>query len=170
MSQSTDEFGVSFPANARIASLEFGDRDLRVHLDDGGSERIVGPTAIAAIHGASIRREGVHPAPLETSSIVGRVLGKEGTAVSEELQYVIALRASNVGELWYLVADAFNFRKSLGAEAGYVSERNLHALLRKLTDFAPQAVQDGFVTAMLADLPLPPPLASLMEFFRVVSR
>jgi hypothetical protein len=165
-----EDFGISFPANARIASLDFGDGDLRVHLDDGGSERIVSPKAIAAIHGATIRREGVHPAPLDTSSFVERVMGKEGSAVSEEIQYVIAMRATSVGELWYLVADTFNFRKTLGAEATNIFDQNLRALVRKLTTYAPQAVQDGFIAAMLADLPLPPALVSLMEFFRVVSR
>jgi hypothetical protein len=150
--------------------LGFAGRDLHVHLDDGGSERIVSPSSVAAIHGASIRRESMHPAPLDTPSIVERALGKEGVAVVEDLQYVIALRVASVGELWYLVADTFNFRKSLGSEGGYVLDANLRALLRKLVAFAPQAVQDGFVTALLADLPLPPPLDSLMEFFRVVAR
>ncbi len=170
MSADAGDFGISFPANARIASFEFGAGDLHVHLDDGGSERIVSPSAVAAIHGASIRREAMHPAPLDTPSFVERALGKEGVVVSEDLQYVIALRISSVGELWYLVADTFNFRKSLGDEGGFVLDRNLRALLRKLTAFAPQAVLDGFVTALLADLPLPPPLNSLMEFFRVVAR
>jgi len=166
----SDEFGVSFPANARIAGIAFGDSEMRVTLDDGGSERIVAPSAISAIHGASIRRESLRPAPLESSSIVERALGKEGVAVSEEVQYVVAIRVRSVGELWYLVADTFNFRKSLGSEAGYLSDQNLRAFLHRLTTFSPQAVQDGFVTAMLANLPLPPPLGGLLEFFRIVSR
>ena len=166
----SDDFAISFPANARIASVEFTPRDLHVFLEDGGSERIVSPAAIAAIHGASIRRPAMHPAPLDTPSIVERALGKEGVAVSEQLQFVVALRVSTVGELWYLVADTFNFRKSLGVEGGYLLRQNLRALLRRLSEFAPQAVLDSFVTALLADLPLPPPVDSLMEFFRVVSR
>ncbi len=170
MNENSDEFGVTFPANARIAGIEFADSEMRVHLEDGGSERIVAPSAIAAIHGASIRRESLRPAPLESSSIVERALGKEGVAVTEEMQYVVAIRVRSVGELWYLVADTFNFRKSLGPQAGYLSDQNLRAFLHKLTTFSPQAVQDGFVTAMLANLPLPPPLGSLLEFFRVVSR
>jgi len=165
-----EDFGVSFPPNARLASLEFGARDLHAHLDDGGSERIVSASAIAAIHGATIRREGVHPAPLESPSLVEKMLGKEGVAVSEDFQQVVAIRASSVGELWYLVADNFNFRKTLGAEAGYILDQNLRLLLRKLTTLAPHAVLDGYVTALLQNLPLPPPLDSLMEFFRVVSR
>ena len=170
VNQPDEEFGISFPANARISFLEFGDRDMHVHLEDGGSERIVTPSSLTAIHGASIRSEAVHPAPLETGSFVERAIGKEGVAVREEFQYVLAIRTTAVGELWYLVADTFNFRKTLGTEAGYVLDLNLRALLRRLTGFAPQAVQDGFVTAMLAGLPLPPPLGSLMEFFRTVSR
>ena len=167
MTSGTDDFAISFPANARIASVEFTPRDLHVFLEDGGSERIVAPADIAAIHGGSIRRAAMHPEPLR---IVERALGKEGVAVSEQMQYVVALRATTVGELWYLVADTFNFRKSLGVEGGYVLLQNLRALLRRLSEFAPQAVLDSFVTALLADLPLPPPLDSLMEFFRVVSR
>jgi hypothetical protein len=31
-------------------------------------------------------------------------------------------------------------------------------------------VQDGFVTAMLAGTALPPPIDSIMEFFRIASR
>ena len=45
----TDEFGVSFPANARIAGIGFADSEMRVTLEDGGSERIVAPSAISAI-------------------------------------------------------------------------------------------------------------------------
>jgi hypothetical protein len=164
------DFGVSFPPNARLAALEFEGRDIRAHLDDGGSERIVPASRIAAIHGANIRREAQHPAPLETGSMVDKFLGKERVAVQEELQCVIALRIESVGELWYLIADTFNFRKALGAEAGYLFESNLRLFLHRLTDLAPQAVQDGFVTATLAGLPLPPPLDSLMEFFRSVAR
>jgi hypothetical protein len=170
VNENIDEFGVSFPANARIASIEFADSEMRLHLEDGGSERIVAPSAIAAIHGASIRRETLRPAPLESPSIVERAMGKERVAVTQEMQYVVAIRVRSVGELWYLVADTFNFRKSLGSQAGYLSDQNLRAFLNRLTTFSPQAVQDGFVTAMLANLPLPPPLNSLLEFFRIVSR
>jgi hypothetical protein len=170
MKDGSDEFAITFPPNARIAALEFRDREIRVFLEDGGSERIVPAASIAAIHGAAIRREALHPAPLDGSNLMEKMMGKEGIAVNEQLQYVVALRAASVGELWYLVADTFNFRKTLGAQAGYISEQNLRLFLRKLTELAPQAVQDGFVAAMLADLPLPPPLDSLMEFFRIVSR
>lgn len=166
----TDDFHISLPANARIASMEFGDNQLRIQLDDGGSERIVSPASLAAIHGAEIRIEGLHPAPLVSPSIVERMMGKEGIARTEARQYVVALRAAKVGELWYLVADTFNFRKSLGAQAGNQLEQNLRLMLERLTTLAPQAVQDSFVTALLADLPLPPPLGSFMEFFKVVSR
>ena len=170
MSQTSDEFGIQLPANARIASMEFRDRDLGVHLDDGGSERIVTASNITAIHGATILREGVHPAPSDSPGIIERTLRPETVAVTEATQYVIAMRVMSVGELWYLVADTFNYRKTLGADAGYLLDQNLRTLLDKLTSFAPQAVQDGFVTALLADLPLPPPVGSLLEFFKVVAR
>lgn len=166
----TGDFEISLPANARIASMEFGDNQLRVQLDDGGSERIVSPSSIAAIHGAEIRSEGLHPAPLTSPTFVEVMMGKEGLTRTEARQYVVAIRAAKVGELWYLVADTFNFRKSLGPQAGNTLEQNLRLLLEKLTALAPQAVLDSFVTALLADLPLPPPLGSLMEFFKVVSR
>lgn len=166
----TGDFQVSLPANARIASMEFGDNHIRVQLDDGGSERIVSPASIAAIHGAEILSEGQHPAPLTSPTMVEVMLGKEGTALTQSRQYVIAIRAAKIGEFWYLVADTFNFRKSLGADAGNVLEQNLRTLLEKLTTIAPQAVQDSFVTALIANLPLPPPLRSLMEFFKVVAR
>jgi len=166
----TGDFQISLPANARIASMEFGDNQLRVQLDDGGSERIVAPSSIAAIHGAEIRSEGLHPAPLTSPTMVELMLGKEGLTRTEARQYVVAIRAAKVGELWYFVADTFNFRKSLGSQAGNTLEQNLHLLLERLTILAPQAVLDSFVTALIADLPLPPPLGSLMEFFKVVSR
>ena len=166
----TGDFQISLPANARIASMEFGDNQLRIQLDDGGSERIVSPSSIAAIHGAELRSEGLHPAPLTSPTIVEVMMGKEGLTRTEARQYVLAIRAAKVGELWYLVADTFNFRKSLGSQASNTLEQNLRSLLERLTTIAPQAVQDSFVTALLADLPLPPPLGSLMEFFKVASR
>jgi hypothetical protein len=170
VTDASDEFAITFPPNARMSALEFGHREVRVFLADGGSERIVPAASIAAIHGAAIRREALHPAPLDGANLMEKMMGKERVAVNEQLQYVVALRAASVGELWYLVADTFNFRKTLGPQTGYILDQNLRLFLRKLTDVAPQAVQDGFVTATLANLPLPPPIDSLMEFFRIVSR
>jgi hypothetical protein len=165
-----DEFGISFPPNARLASVEFTPTDLRVLLEDGGSERIVPASDISALHGASIRREIMLPDLTKRTSFLDKVVQKETVEVQEAIQYVIALRASTIGELWYLVADTFNFRKALGAETGLVLDANLKLLVRKLASFAPRAVQDAFIAAMLAGSPLPPPITNIMEFFRTASR
>lgn len=170
MNETTSDFEVAFPPNARLAGLTFGDGEIRVTLQDGGAERIVPPSSIVAIHGASIRSEGVHPAPLPTASIVEKSLGREGVAPNEATQEVIAIRSSSVGELWYFVADSFNFRKTLGAEAGYVLDQNLRRFMKKLTSIAPKAVTDAYVTALLGGLTPPPPLESLLDFLRSASR
>jgi hypothetical protein len=164
-----EDFAVSFPANGRMTSAEIGADRISVQLDDETTERSVPASSLTAIHGASIRREEMHPAPTDSSSIIDRMLGKEGTTVTEETQYVVALRSSSMGEVWYLVADTFNFRKSLGDEAGYLLAENLKRLLAKLSGAAPQAVLDSFVTAMLAGYPLPPPVDSLLGFLRQAS-
>jgi hypothetical protein len=168
--ESGEDFGVSFPPNARLASVEFTTTDLRVLLEDGGSERIVSASDISALHGASIRHEIMFHDPTKRSTFIDRVVGKDTVEVQEELQYVVAIRAASIGELWYLVADTFNFRKALGADTALVLDANLRLFLRRLASFAPRAVQDAFVTAMLAGSQLPPPIDSIMEFFRIASR
>ena len=80
------------------------------------------------------------------------------------------MRVDNVGELWYLLADSFNFRYTLGKDAAYVTEFNVRTLVKRLAAFAPHAVQDSFFAAILGGLPLPPPVESLVEFFRIVAR
>lgn len=150
--------------------LEFGNYELRIWFDDGGTQRIVPASTITALHGASIRREARHPAPLEAPTLAERMRSVEAVAINEEFQHVIVVRASGVGEFWYLVADTFNFRKALGSEASLLFDQNMRLLLRKLTSIAPQAVADSFVTAMLENVPLPPPFDSYLEFFRTVSR
>jgi hypothetical protein len=164
-----EDFAVSFPANGRMTSIEFGDGQLHVQLEEDSVERSVPAASLTAIHGSSIRRQEMHPAPLESSSFLEKFFGKEGVAVSEDEQYVVAIRSSAVGEVWYLVADTFNFRKSLGPEAGYLLDQNLKQLLAKVVAAAPQAVLDSFVTAMLAGYALPPPVDSLLEFLRRAS-
>jgi hypothetical protein len=96
---------------------------------------------------------------------------RDGTEVTnEELYYAIAMRIDKLPELWYLNATSFNFRKVLGESATYSTELNLKEFVRRLAGFAPDAVRDGFFTAILQGSPLPPPLESLLEFFRLVSR
>jgi len=165
-----EDFAVSFPANARLSSIEFVDGAVVLQFEDGGPPQSVPVKSLAAIHGGSIRTEAQHPAPLDSPSMMDKMFGREGVAVTENVQYVVGLRAVGVGEVLYLVADTFNFRKSLGDDAGLVLEQNLKALIAKLTTVAPSAVQDSFVTALLGGMQLPPPMDSLMEFLRSASR
>jgi hypothetical protein len=184
------EFGVELPPNARIKSIVFDDvaRALRISLADGGAQRITPIEHIRALHGARLRRESVtlrpkaRSAPLAmlgaaTALGTGVPLGvgalfrrKETEATEESLHYVLALRVDGIGELWYLLADSFNFRYTLGRDAVYVTEFNVRKLVKRLAAFAPQAVQDAFFAAIIGGLALPPPLDSLLEFFRTVSR
>lgn len=184
-----EEFGVSMPPNARIGTLvfELPERRIRVQLADGGDERVVAAEELRALYGARIRHvsvtrvsakaQGVALSPtalLATGRLPHTTLDpsqRGGTEVtSEELSYAIALRIDRLPELWYLNASSFNFRKALGDTATYSTELNLRGFTRRLAQFAPDAVRDGFFTAVIQGSPLPPPLDSLLEFFRLVSR
>jgi hypothetical protein len=187
--QEEDEFGVSMPPNARIGTLVFEvpQRQMRIQLADGGDERLVMADELRALYGARIRHVSVtRVAPraqgVALSSTALNATGRlprasldpsqrDGTeVVSEELYYAIALRIDKLPELWYLNASSFNFRKALGDSATYSTELNLKEFVRRLARLAPDAVRDGFFTAVLQGSPLPPPLDSLLEFFRLVSR
>ncbi|HXN08832.1 MAG TPA: hypothetical protein VN860_04145 [Candidatus Acidoferrales bacterium] len=187
--QEEDEFGVSMPPNARIGSLvfEIPDHRLRIQLADGGDERLVAAEELRALYGARIRHVSVtRVAPraqgVALSSTALNATGRlphatldpsqrHGTEItSEDLYYAIALRIDKLPELWYLNASSFNFRKTLGDSATYSTELNLKEFVKRLARFAPDAVRDGFFTAVLQVSPLPPPLDSLLEFFRLVSR
>jgi len=87
-------------------------------------------------------------------------------AAEEEYNLALALRVQDVDELWYLVAESFNFRAALGADAAYATEPNLRTLVRRLASFAPNATRDAFVSALIANTPLPPPIPSLAELFQ----
>ena len=184
-----EEFGVSMPPNARIGTLVFDmpARRIRVQLADGGDERLVPAEELRALYGARIRHVSVRRSPPKsqgvalsstalqaTGQLPRSVLNpgqRGGTEVtSEELYYAIALRIDKLPELWYLNASSFNFRKALGEVATYSTELNLKEFVRRLAQFSPDAVRDGFFTAILQGSPLPPPLDSLLEFFRLVSR
>lgn len=184
------EFGIQLPPNARIKNIVFDEvaRALRISLEDGGAQRISPIETIRALHGARIRRESItfrpkpRGAPLEmlgaaTAVTTGIPLGvgllfrrKEVDKREESLHYALAMRMDGIGELWYLLADSFNFRYTLGHDAGYVTEFNVRILVKRLAAFAPHAVQDAFFTAVVGGLPLPPPVDSLLEFFRTVAR
>lgn len=188
-SQPSDEFGVSMPPNARIGTLvfEMPERRMRVQLSDGGDERLIAAEELRALYGARIRHVSVTRVPPKSVGVAlsstalkatGRLPhatldpGQRGgtEVVNEDLYYAIALRIDKLPELWYLNASSFNFRKALGESATYSTELNLREFTRRLAKFAPDAVRDGFFTAVIAGSPLPPPLDSLLEFFRLVSR
>lgn len=184
-----EEFGVTMPPNARIGTLVFEKptHSLRVQLADGGEERIVDAQAMRSFYGARIRHVSVSRVPPKSQGIAlsstalkatGRLpqaamdpSQRAGTeVVREDLYYAIAMRVEKLPELWYLNASSFNFRKALGADATYSTEINLREFVRRLAQFSPDAVRDGFFTAILQSSPLPPPLDSLLEFFRIVAR
>lgn len=156
------ELSVELPPHARLAGVELRDdqRDLRVTFTDGG-DRIIPAGEINALCGASIRTEMTS---LETERHNGSPpLSSEGAMLT------VALRTAGPGELLYLMADSFNFRKALGADAGYSMEMNLRTLVRRLAALASHAKRDDFVMAIIHRVPLPPPLGSLMEFFKAES-
>lgn len=170
------ELSVVMPPNARLSAIEFRDaqREVRVSFADGG-ERTVAASQIAAIHGAQVRSELVPQA--SDTELPGRrvrpfaVLPTQRAAESiQEFSYVFALRVTGVGELWYALADSFNFRASLGPEAGYSTEGHLRALLRRLIAIAPQATRDDFALALIGNVALPQPVDSLFEFFKTAAK
>jgi hypothetical protein len=184
-----EDFAVTMPPNARIATLAFEvpSRTLHVALTDGGEERIVNAQDLRSFFGARIRHVSVTRVPPKSQGIALtttalRASGglpqsalnpsqRTGTeVVREDLNYAVAMRVEKLPELWYLNASSFNFRKALGDEATFSTEINLRALIRRLSQFAPDSVRDGFFTAVLQGSPLPPPLDSLLEFFRIVAR
>jgi hypothetical protein len=180
----SDEFGIKLPPNARVAGLQFDDgaNIMRVSFSDGG-EHQVKPEDLIALHGGRIRHEQVVSSPGKISGaqvfVAETVAGSTGAArrsageivaTKEDLHFALAMRAAGVGELWYLLADSFNFRKALGPDAGYSTEINLRALVRRLAAFAPRATQDGFFAAVLGGSQLPPPVDSLLEFMKTVGK
>ncbi len=182
-------FGVEMPANARIGTIVFEDdaKRLRVQLADGGEERIVRAEELRALYGARIRHISVTSTPrkaqgvalssaalMATTGLPRAVLNPssrgDNEIQTEDLVFVIAMRIERLPELWYLVASSFNFRKALGDAATYSTELNLREFVRHLSKLAPDAVRDGFFTALLQGSPLPPPVDSMLEFFRIVAR
>jgi hypothetical protein len=175
------------PANARIDTLLFDDRlgAISVTLRGEAVERRVEVTSVAALFGARIRHEslsivssgggGISFGKLAFTAATGIPVGvkkggpKEKPTAGEELLYALAMRVDKVPELWYLLGTSFNFKKALGPDATYAGETNLRLFVKRLAEFAPRAVQDSFFAAMLGGTPLPPPMESLLEFFRASS-
>jgi hypothetical protein len=176
-----DKLSVHIPPHDRLAALEFLGDSLHVTFTDGRG-RSVTADQILALEGGRVRNEIVTPdvpAPLHraysgidpavfTRADPGPTTGADDIDAKsvDELLYVVIVRAAGVKELWFLVADSFNFRKTLGADAGYVTEANLQLLMQRLSNFAPAAKRDQFFGAMLARLPLPPPVGSLVDLFK----
>ncbi|HZV79916.1 MAG TPA: hypothetical protein VFF60_09945 [Candidatus Binatus sp.] len=175
------ELSVHMPAHARLAtiSLQAAPLALKAGFTDGG-EQAIPATAIAALSGASIRTEMIS-LEAEHHTVHGLIIDSTmyprgsmrtwrytGPGLSSEgATLVFGLRTRGPGELLYLVADSFNFRATLGADAGYSTEMNLRELVRRVAALAPTATRDDFVKAIIGRVPLPPPLASLVEFFKV---
>jgi hypothetical protein len=175
------------PPNARLDAIVFDDAApvLRVVLRGETAERTVQPAIIAAVFGGRIRHEttaivsasegGINFGKVAFTMATGLPVGirksspKTKVAPGEELHYALAMRLDGVPELWYLLAASFNFRKALGPESTYSMETNLRAFVKRLAAFAPGAVQDAFFAAMIGGSPLPPPVESLLDFFRLAS-
>lgn len=171
---------VALPPHARLIGLTFDDTNRTMHADLAGceSERQVAPDLISAFYGARIIEEsgpareftGGFAQTILTASTWPRSLRPHTTTKSPsepQLHFALAMRIRDVDELWFLVADSFDFRTALGADAGLVTEANFRTLLRRLTTFAPTASRDAFVAAIVAGQPPPAPLHSLVELFRI---
>ena len=95
----------------------------------------------------------------------------EGTVVDmvhrEHDPVVLAMRIEGVKEIWYLHAEAFNYRKTLGSEAGYTSKENLDKLVHLLAVQLPDAHRDTFIEAWLDKRPLPPRPAQPVRLLQV---
>jgi hypothetical protein len=172
-----DDLSVVMPPHARLRAMEFLDGgDLRVSFQDGG-DQVVGADRIAGLYGAQVRSEMVpHAADpsiaggLYWKGFLGRSKPPAQTDAIEGVSFVFALRVTGVGELWYALADSFNFRAALGSSAGYATEANLRGLMRRLSAIAPKATRDDFVMALIGNVALPPPVDSVFEFFKTAGK
>ncbi|MBV8171109.1 MAG: hypothetical protein JO219_04165 [Candidatus Eremiobacteraeota bacterium] len=182
--EGASELSVHMPPHARLATLSLASAPhaLSVGFTDGG-ERVISKIAIAALSGASIRTEMISPEAEHHSvhtMLIDATMYPLGSArpwrytgprlSSEGATLVFGLRTVGPGELLYLVADSFNFRKALGPLAGYSTEMNLRELIRQVAALAPDAERDDFVNAVIGRVPLPPPYASLVEYFKAAAR
>ena len=176
------------PPSARIDLLAFDDgaHALAVSLRGGDGSRTVAAESVAALFGARIRHEQttvIKDAPrtlnlgtLAATTAIGMPIvtskpSKETTAVSEHLDHAIALRIADVPEVWYLLAQSFNFRKALGPDAGYSSELNLRAFVKRLAAFAPSAAKDAYFSVVISGgKELPPPVETLIDFLKTASK
>lgn len=178
------ELALNLPPHARIVKIDFdfAPGECRVLLDDG-SNQVVMAESVRSLNGARIRQElirlRVGPPPalaaLASMNSLGPWIGPtlwlgRNLITDEQLSYAFAMQVHGIFAVLYMVADSFNFRKTLGPDSSSVTEKNLNALLRRLAAFAPHAARDAFVKAFMRSLPLPPPVGSLMEFLWYVAR
>jgi hypothetical protein len=176
----------NLPANARIDTLTFedGGRELAVTLRGGSAPQRVAAESVKGLFGARIRHEsatlvtaggGISFGKLAVTAATGIPVGitkgrpKQQQVVGEELHHAVAMRLAGAAESWYLLAASFNFRKALGAEAGYSTDLNLRAFVKRLATFANEATRDPYIAAIVGGNPLPPPLDSLLEFLKAAS-
>jgi hypothetical protein len=182
----TSELKLNLPPHLRIAQIEFdlGRRELHVSFDDG-TQRVAAAESVRSIHGARIHEEIVrlvrNQPPLialvsarmaefggRSTQTLFRHMYEEETV--ESSRFSLAIRSDGSTQVWYLIADSFNFRKTLGSDCTYITEKNLTLLARRLAEFAPQATMDAFVTALVKPAPMPPAIDSLMRFLWTVAR
>lgn len=184
-------FGLQLPPNARVKTMTFDDAQRQIHvvLDGVEGEQIVPVDRIRSLYGARIRHESLTQykslSPAATASVAftamagmaatgipmaPKVNKNSVTVANEELLFVFGMRVDGIDALWYIMAASFNFRKALGPLATYSTELNVREFVKRLATFAPQAVEDSFFTAVTKTLPLPPPVETLIEFFRIVAR
>ena len=180
-------FGLQLPPNARVKTLTFDDAQRQIHvvLDGVEEEQIVPVDRIRSLYGARIRHESLTEfksinqanaavafvSMAATGIPVAPKVNKHNVVVTgEELVFVFGMRIDGIDTLWYIMAASFNFRKALGPLATYSTELNAREFVKRFASFAPQAVEDSFFTAITKALPLPPPLETLIEFFRIVAR
>jgi hypothetical protein len=181
-------FGLQLPPNARVKTLTFDDAQRQIHvmLDGADTERVVPVDRIRSLYGARIRHEsltqyktmsaaGTASVAFATMAMTGipvapKVNKHDVTVANEELLFVFGMRIDGIDALWYIMAASFNFRKALGPLATYSTELNVREFVKRFATFAPQAVEDSFFTAITKTLPLPPPVETLIEFFRIVAR
>ncbi|HKW44705.1 MAG TPA: hypothetical protein VJN22_03550 [Candidatus Eremiobacteraceae bacterium] len=180
-------FGLQLPPNARVKTLTFDDAQRQIHvaLDGVDDEQVVPVDRIRSLYGARIRHESLTEfksinqanaavafVSMATTGIpVAPKVNKHNVVVTgEELVFVFGMRIDGIDTLWYIMAASFNFRKALGPLATYSTELNAREFVKRFASFAPQAVEDSFFTAITKALPLPPPLETLIEFFRIVAR
>ena len=183
----TESEASGFPPNARIDTLVFDDtsRVMHVTLRGESAGRDVPAASLRALCGGRIRHDtvttvttgggGISFGKLAMTMATGIPVGitkggpKEKSVAGQDLHHTVALRIVDVPEVWYLLAASFNFRKALGPEATYSTETNLRLFVKRLAAFEPQAAQDAYVGAIVENVPLPPPLISLLEFLRAAT-